>query len=515
MHQEYFKSEITSNSHQKGSDKTPRAVRSKSTNNTSKKESPEDHDESTVFAHFTQKRVWVDISTLRDSADILSGIPRTVFELSYPLSSEASNFEIRFFGYDEFHHVFREYDAKLVENLHSQRHHTSTHQKLNLPPSRREILKWSVRNRTRNHLGHFYYPCLLLVKSIFEGFRVFKFKLKNLPKYFNKPKNISPFHSGDIVFSACAMWNYPCFSKLIEKEKTAKKIKTVFLIYDIIPIVQPHFFNTDFSYTFKHWFKDILLVSDLLLGISQSTVNDINSFSAQEFPKKHINTEKLLLGFELGKHSTSKIPHNFNIKNNYILTVSTIESRKNHTLLYYAWKQLLQELPIEQVPHLVIVGRPGHGSADLIHLFKHDPQINKKVHLLTSCSDSELAALYLNCLFTLYPSWYEGWGLPITESLSYGKIAITSNTSSMPEAGGGLTIQLPPNDPIRWAHEIKSLISNNNLKIHTLEKNYTDIKPRSWKESIYDLNSILSKIILSSKDSDYSELEYSNPRETL
>ena len=88
------------------------------------------------------------------------------------------------------------------------------------------------------------------------------------------------------------------------------------------------------------------------------------------------------------------------------------------------------------------------------------PAIAGTVTMLHRTSDAELAWLYAHAAFTLYPSWYEGWGLPLSESLAYGKTFIASDTSSLPEAGQGLGIHLDPYDLVSWGREVLRLTND-------------------------------------------------------
>src|SRR5207247_4170450 len=128
---------------------------------------------------------------------------------------------------------------------------------------------------------------------------------------------------------------------------------------------------------------------------------------------------------------------------------STIQSRKNFDLLYRLWRRFSEQNRPE-TPKLVIVGRKGFGSSDLLWQISRDPFVQQSITLLHRVSDAELSWLYRNCLWTLYPSFYEGWGLPISESLAHGKYCLASNTSSIPEAGQGLIQLLDPLDFRAW-----------------------------------------------------------------
>jgi glycosyltransferase involved in cell wall biosynthesis len=95
---------------------------------------------------------------------------------------------------------------------------------------------------------------------------------------------------------------------------------------------------------------------------------------------------------------------------------------------------------------LVLVGGRGWFTGDIIYAFEHDPEVKDQVQILSGLSDGQLAWLYQNCRFTIYPSVYEGWGLPIAESLAYGKLCLPSSSASMTEIAGDLLEYYLPHD---------------------------------------------------------------------
>jgi glycosyltransferase involved in cell wall biosynthesis len=121
----------------------------------------------------------------------------------------------------------------------------------------------------------------------------------------------------------------------------------------------------------------------------------------------------------------------------FVLCVGTLEVRKNHQLLYHLWHRLV-ELSGDRVPPLVLAGRPNWGTAELLGQIAADPVVRGRLILLATPTDAELLWLYRHCLFTLFPSYYEGWGLPVAESLAHGKYCICSRAASLPEIAGEL-----------------------------------------------------------------------------
>src|SRR5207302_11239749 len=102
----------------------------------------------------------------------------------------------------------------------------------------------------------------------------------------------------------------------------------------------------------------------------------------------------------------------------FLLCVSTIESRKNQQTLCRAYARLVH-WGVADLPLLALAGGIGHGGQDVINEIGFDRRLAGRVVALVGCSDADLAALYRGCLFALYPSLYEGWGLPVSEALAH------------------------------------------------------------------------------------------------
>lgn len=135
----------------------------------------------------------------------------------------------------------------------------------------------------------------------------------------------------------------------------------------------------------------------------------------------------------------------------YVLMVGTIEGRKGHVTAFRAW----QELPEGSRPDLVCVGRWGWDSQEFRAAWQDAGESASGVHVLADgVDDRRLADLYAGCIATVYPSRWEGWGLPVSESLAFGKLPITTNVSSLPEAGAGLAILIPPDDHVALAEAV-------------------------------------------------------------
>lgn len=225
---------------------------------------------------------------------------------------------------------------------------------------------------------------------------------------------------------------------------------------------------------------EAIYASDLLLPISKSTDRDLKLF-AQTLKLPIPKTKVIRLAEAIVESdAVDDIKPDARIQDKFIACIGTIEIRKNHILLYYVYK-LAQELKIE-LPQLVIVGARGWLTGDFQYLVENDPEIKDKILILETINDPGLDWIYRNCLFSVYPSLYEGWGLPVAESLAYGKVAVSSDASSMPEIADDLVDYFSPYDTKQCLEVITKYLNPSELsrkesqirdKYHSISWSYT------------------------------------------
>jgi len=250
---------------------------------------------------------------------------------------------------------------------------------------------------------------------------------------------------GDIMLAMSAAWSHFGYADLIERECKANGIRFALLVYDLIPVRRPEWCDANFVRAFRSWIDSILPLCDEVFTISRAAKKDLEAYVKEQEISLHGGIVTVPMGATLQpmeRHRTRRLPP----PGSYALIVSTIEARKNHLLLFRVWRRLLEEWPRERVPSLVFAGRVGWLVADLMQQISNTACLDGKLILIDNASDSELASLYDGCLFTLLPSFYEGWGLPVTESLGFGKPCIIANRTSLPEAGGKLVKLLDPDN---------------------------------------------------------------------
>jgi glycosyltransferase involved in cell wall biosynthesis len=138
----------------------------------------------------------------------------------------------------------------------------------------------------------------------------------------------------------------------------------------------------------------------------------------------------------------------------YFVTLGTIEPRKNHWMLLHVWRRLAEEMGSE-APHLVIVGQRGWECENVVDLLERCAPLRGFVHELPACSDAQLAQYLAHARALLFPSFSEGYGLPLVEALMLGTPAIASALPAFAEAAGQVPDYLDPLDGPAWTQAVR------------------------------------------------------------
>jgi glycosyltransferase involved in cell wall biosynthesis len=297
------------------------------------------------------------------------------------------------------------------------------------------------------------------------------------------------FKKDDVYISMGLDWDKKDL-KYIFNEKKKYGFKVNFFCYDIIPILFPHLCSGNISPIFIDYYIDLAHLSDQVFCISKNTKADLIKFwNSVGAPIKPTSVVRLgdteIFSSQKADYKFNNLHLNHFIKSDFILLVSTIERRKNHEIIYRAYTRLIDKGYKEKLPNLIFVGMRGWGVNDFFDDLKYDLRVKDKIFVFNNISDVDLSELYKRCLFTVYPSLYEGWGLPVAESLSYGKFCLATNSSSVPEITSNIDCIkfIDPWDISGWEKAIFFYSTNKSELIQKellIKKNY---KRTSWRQT--------------------------------
>jgi glycosyltransferase involved in cell wall biosynthesis len=262
--------------------------------------------------------------------------------------------------------------------------------------------------------------------------------------------------------------------------------------FDLIPVLMPQM-NAGQSHLVHRYYAEMAHYADSITSISEATRTAIEAFfRREELPIPHLAVNPLpgLAASHDIAHSDTDLPRHRFEGDDYVLTVSTIEVRKNHLLLAKIWTECIAE-GID-LPKLVLVGRFGWDVDELRRWVDHAPELDDKFVICADVDDDELVAMYQDALFTVFPSRIEGWGLPITEALSYGKVCVHSTDPAQYEASQGIMPAFHPDDFLGWKAEILRMTSDDEYR-QSLEREIAErYAPRTVTDYSMQFESIIN-----------------------
>lgn len=405
--------------------------------------------------------IWIDLTDLLNWRGNLTGIQRIQFNISKLYQDSGK--EVKFFTHYEHSRSFREIEFNPDEMV-----------KLGIigeKKVRRSIYRGVLRRIRLLNLE------TRVRKKISRGANKIKRSLRGSVQ--------APFAEGDQVLVMGSIW----LGHFIDDLEIAKQdygFTLVHFAFDMIPSKFPGFVVPWLPSVFTKYHKRAFSISDGIVCISESTATDVRDFMKLNQVKNNPKIQVVRIGESIDDHKERPVR---NLDPGYILSVSTIEARKNHAALFYAVREAHRRGIT--LPKIVIVGRRGWHMSEALYMIEHDPIAKDAITVISGADDAKLTWLYRNALFTIFPSFYEGWGMPIAESLAYGKVCIASNTSSMPEIAPDLIDYFSPFD----TGEILDKIMEN-LDERTLMAKEKQIKARyqqtSWDDMYQEIDQFMT-----------------------
>lgn len=406
--------------------------------------------------------LWIDVSALTKVNEPRTGVPRVRNTLLFRWLA-TPGLDVRCFEYDRREQIFREVprDAIAAAPVSPAASPLSS-------VSRRAAKVLSVATRraslsTRNAADDWYRASVRLARTL-------------VPR--RRPPTVLPpavFGERDLVATLDLHWlGYD--GRLQHAIETSGAGLAV-LVYDFIPWRFPQFYVEGYAEHFSRELAHGLALAGVAIGVSDHVRRELREFCAVwEIPVPP--TEVMSLGCDVGP-SDSDVALPAGLTEPFVMAVGSVCPRKNYTLLYQVWRSLLEKHG-DAVPQLVLVGEAGFLSGDFLYQLKHDTRVRGKILHLTGCDDRLLAKLYARCLFTLYPSVYEGSGTPVLESLAAGKLCIASDASSIPEMGGELADYHDPQDFVRCRELVEKAWLDSEYRAEREARIRREFQSTSW-----------------------------------
>ncbi|MGL6128062.1 glycosyltransferase family 4 protein [Chryseobacterium artocarpi] len=267
-----------------------------------------------------------------------------------------------------------------------------------------------------------------------------------------------------------------------------KPIKKIVTIHDLIFVRYPQYYSF-FDRKIHFWkFKKAADMADKIIAISEQTKRDIIDYLKVPETKIEVIYQGCHKAFkeEQSQELIKETKEKFNLPERFILNVGTIEDRKN--LL-----NVVKAINGTNIP-LVVVGRKTKYYQKIESFLKKN-KIEKQVFFLEGVSMDELAAIYKLADIFVYPSFFEGFGIPIIEALFSKTVVVTSNISCLPEAGGNDSVYIDPKNELDIRAKIKFLWENESERKRREEKGFEFVQKFNDEPIAKELMNLYQKII--------------------
>ncbi len=287
-----------------------------------------------------------------------------------------------------------------------------------------------------------------------------------------------------------------CHLKGRSAGRQGKNIKLISTVHDLSFIKYPQFLN----WSRKLWHKfvcprKIIQNSDKLIAVSENTSLDLQNIY-------HVSTDKIIvspLGVDRKFNKIAKqeylqqIKEKYQLKNDFVLFVGTKEPRKNILAVLMAFKKINFDLD------LFILGPSGWKEGPWRDYYQHlPPEVKERIKILDYCLEKDLPALYNLAKVFIWPSFYEGFGLPVLEALACGCPVISSNNSSLPEVVKENALLIEAFDVQDLYLALKQLLTDQDLYNFYKSKSFDKEYYNNWDRAAEELLELFNKLKIQS-----------------
>jgi glycosyltransferase involved in cell wall biosynthesis len=268
-------------------------------------------------------------------------------------------------------------------------------------------------------------------------------------------------------------------------------VRHIMLVHDIIPKLFPEYLNNGRKKMYWNLTEKSIASADKIIANSKRTEKDmiqhlhidpariaVDYLDADEIYKKETSVEK-----------SAKILKKYKLKPGYIYNGGGLEVRKNAEGVIRAYKYLLESNRnlhfLSEMPKLVISGKLMPQLAPLVvdvEKLVRELNLTQHVRILDFVPQADLPAIYASASVFVYPSRYEGFGIPVLEAMNQGTPVVTAKTSSLPEVGGDSVLYCDPEDPRDIAMVIKNVLLNKDLHRTLSARGKERAKNFSWQK---------------------------------
>lgn len=231
------------------------------------------------------------------------------------------------------------------------------------------------------------------------------------------------------------------------------RLKPLFFVHDLIPLTHPEYCRPGEAKRHRARMSTILTMGHGVIANSAATLKELTAYAQTAHFSLPPAVVAPLAPADLSVYDVCPL-----LNKPYFVILATIEPRKNHWLLLQLWRQLVERLG-EEAPRLVVIGQRGWECENVVDLLERCAPLKGFVFEYSTCTDTELAAWLRHARALLFPSFTEGYGMPLVEALALGVPVIASDLPVFREIAGDIPEYIDPLDGRRWGEIIAAYTS--------------------------------------------------------
>jgi glycosyltransferase involved in cell wall biosynthesis len=265
-----------------------------------------------------------------------------------------------------------------------------------------------------------------------------------------------------------------------------RRLRAVFMVHDLIPVSHPQYCRPAERLRHERRIATILSTAAAVVTNSRATLQALSSFAMNRGFSMPPSVAAPLAGAVLLNSGSRPIDAP------YFVMLSTIEPRKNHGMILHLWRKLIDRLG-NDAPRLVIIGQRGWECGNVIDLLERCPVLRKCVLQRGGCPDYELATYLRHAQGLLFPSFVEGYGLPLIEALTLGVPAIASDLPVFRETSGDIPEYLNPLDEAAWMRCIEGFCESRSPARSAQLRRMAQFKAPTWASHFEKFEGLLER----------------------
>ncbi|WP_199621707.1 glycosyltransferase family 4 protein [Paenibacillus alkalitolerans] len=317
----------------------------------------------------------------------------------------------------------------------------------------------------------------------FESHSIKRICVDSVPIRINRSKSMLSKYNIDVLFCPMSAITY-----------AEPGIPSVSIIYDIQHEYYPQFFTLSELSHRKRFYQELCEKADAVICISKFTKDSILEkfqISRERINVVHIGIQERF-NIDSLEHAMSILKRHSLANKVYGFYPANFWPHKNHRMLLVAFSMLLDKFPDLKL-HLVFTGSLWNEKS-VINDAIRQMKLQDRVHYLGYLSDAELSVVLSGASFVIFPSLFEGFGIPIAEAMTFGKPVLCSNTTSLPEVAGEAALYFDPRKPDSIMQSIEKILNDRDLQIVMVGKGFKQVQIFNRDKMIDSYYEVLEKV---------------------